>query len=114
MNSRKIQYWVIPPKHDAEFVANMEEVVEVYERPYDSNHPFFCMDEQPVQLIKETRTPIPATANHPERVDYERVLKRKCYLYAKSTSYEFLRFAANSLKLREKQEVVSTPLCRFQ
>jgi len=71
MNSRKIQYWVIPPKHDAEFVNNMEEVVEVYERSYDSNHPFLCMDEQPVQLIKEIRVPVPATANHPERVDYE-------------------------------------------
>ena len=71
MNNRKIQYWVIPPKHDAEFVANMEEVVEVYERPYNPNHPFFCMDEQPVQLIKETRLPIPATKNHAKRIDYE-------------------------------------------
>lgn len=49
----------------------MEEVPEVYERLYNPNHPFLCMDEQPVQLIKETRAPIPATANHPERVDYE-------------------------------------------
>lgn len=71
MNNRKIQYRVIPPKHAAEFVAGMEEVPEVYERLYNPNHPFLCMDEQPVQLIKETRAPIPATANHPERVDYD-------------------------------------------
>lgn len=71
MNRRKIQYWVIPPKHDAEFVANMEEVVEAYERPYNPDQPLLCMDEQPVQLVKETREPIPATENHPERVDYE-------------------------------------------
>lgn len=71
MNSRKIQYWVIPPEHDAEFVANMEDVLEAYERPYNLDQPLICMDEQPVQLIKETREPIPATENHPERVDYE-------------------------------------------
>ncbi|MCI5164466.1 MAG: IS630 family transposase [Candidatus Electrothrix sp. AX5] len=71
MNSRKIQYWVIPPKNNAEFAANMEEVLEAYERPYNPNQPLLCMDEQPVQLIKETREPIPATENHPERVDYE-------------------------------------------
>ncbi len=71
MNSRKIQYWVIPPKDDAEFVANMEEVPETYGKPYNSFHPVICMDEQPVQLIKESRQPIPATENHPRRVDYE-------------------------------------------
>jgi hypothetical protein len=71
MNSRKIQYLVIPPEHDAEFVANMEDVLEAYERPYNPDQPLICMDEQPVQLIKETREPIPATENHPERVDYE-------------------------------------------
>ena len=71
MTNRKIQYWVIPPEADAEFVACMEDVLEVYEKPYDSNCPVLCMDEQPVQLIKETRTPIPATKSHPKRVDYE-------------------------------------------
>lgn len=71
MTSRKIQYWVIPPKADAEFTANMEEVLETYEKPYDSAFPVLCMDEQPVQLTKETRTPIAATAKHPKRVDYE-------------------------------------------
>ena len=71
MTSRKIQYWVIPPKADAEFVANMEEVLETYEKPYDATHPQLCMDEQPVQLVKETRKPIRATKKHPRRVDYE-------------------------------------------
>ncbi|SMD11637.1 DDE superfamily endonuclease [Desulfocicer vacuolatum DSM 3385] len=71
MNNRKIQYWVIPPKNDAEFVANMEEVLETYEKPYDESHPVICMDEQPVQLIKESRQPMPETENHPRRVDYE-------------------------------------------
>jgi hypothetical protein len=70
-SKQKIQYWVIPPEADAEFVANMEEVLETYEKPYDPKHPVVCMDEQPVQLIKETRQPIAATKKHPKRVDYE-------------------------------------------
>jgi hypothetical protein len=71
MTNRKIQYWVIPPKADGEFVACMEEVLETYEKPYNPACPVLCMDEQPVQLIRETRTPIPATKAHPRRVDYE-------------------------------------------
>jgi hypothetical protein len=71
MTNRKIQYWVIPPEADAEFAANMEEVLETYAKPYDPACPVLCMDEQPVQLVKETRQPIAATAKHPRRVDYE-------------------------------------------
>jgi hypothetical protein len=61
MTKRMIQYWVIPPDADAEFVAHMEEVLETYEKAYDSAHPVLCMDEQPVQLLKEPRVPIEAT-----------------------------------------------------
>lgn len=71
MTARKIQYWVIPPEADAEFVANMEEVLETYEQPYNPAFPVLCMDEQPVQLIQEARPPIAATIDHPKRIDYE-------------------------------------------
>ena len=71
MTNRNIEYWVIPPECDAEFVAHMENVLETYEKPYDPSQPVICMDEQPVQLTKETRKPIPATKDHPQRVDYE-------------------------------------------
>lgn len=71
MTNRKIEYWVIPPEQDAEFVASMEEVLDTYAQPYDSQYPVVCMDEQPVQLLNEVRTPIPATKTHPRRVDYE-------------------------------------------
>lgn len=71
MTKRKIEYWVIPPEADAEFVACMEEVLEIYAKPYDPKNPVVTMDEQPVQLIGETRVPIPATKDHPKRVDYE-------------------------------------------
>ncbi len=71
MTNRKAQYWVIPPEADTEFVASMENVLETYEQPYDSQAPVVCMDEQPVQLLRETRKPIAATKEHPRRVDYE-------------------------------------------
>ena len=71
MTRRKIQYWVIPPQADAEFVAHMEQVLDLYQKPYDPDCPVVCMDEQPVQLVKETRPPMAATKNRPRRVDYE-------------------------------------------
>ena len=71
MTKRKMEYWVIPPKEEGEFVASMENVLATYAQPFDSRNPVVCRDEQPVQLLKETRTPIPATMQHPRRVDYE-------------------------------------------
>jgi len=68
---KKIEYWVIPPEADAEFAASMEEVLEIYARPYDAQYPVLCMDEQPIQLLKDTRAPIRGTKKHPIRVDYE-------------------------------------------
>ncbi len=62
---------MIPPEADGEFAANMEDVLDVYSRPYDKLFPVVCMDEQPVQLLKEKRRPIVATKKHPRRVDYE-------------------------------------------
>lgn len=49
----------------------MEDVLEVYTRPYDPQHPVVCLDETSKQLVAETRTPIPATPGQAERVDYE-------------------------------------------
>lgn len=63
--------WCIPPKQNAAFVCAMENVLEVYKRPYDPKRPVVGMDEQPKQLIAETRTPIPAAPGRPAKVDYE-------------------------------------------
>jgi DDE superfamily endonuclease len=71
MTKRKIAYWVIPPEQDAECVACMEEVLDTSAAAYDPTHPVLCMDEQPIQLLKETRVPIAATKQHSKRVDYE-------------------------------------------
>ena len=62
---------MIAPKANAEFVAAMEQVLDVYRRPYDPDHPVVCMDETPRQLIAETREALPAAAGQPQKVDYE-------------------------------------------
>ena len=63
--------WVIPPKANAEFVCAMEDVLEVYKRPYHPQRPVVCLDETSKQLVGETRTPVPAVPGQPRRVDYE-------------------------------------------
>jgi hypothetical protein len=62
---------VIPPEHNADFVAHMEDILDLYQRPYDPQHPLVNMDAKPVQLIQETRTPLPAQPGKPLRYDYE-------------------------------------------
>lgn len=49
----------------------MEQVLDVYRRPYDESRPVVCMDETPRQLIRETRRSLPARPGMPERQDYE-------------------------------------------
>lgn len=61
--------WVIA-EASAEFVCAMEEVLDVYEKPYDEHHPVVCLDESPHQLISETRAGFVDKAGI-EHVDYE-------------------------------------------
>lgn len=63
--------WCIAPEQNAAFVCAMENVLEVYKRPYDPVRPVLCMDEKPKQLVKETRTPIACRKGQPQRVDFE-------------------------------------------
>jgi len=62
---------VIPPGQNAAFVACMEDVLDLYHQPYDRGIPLVCMDERPIQLVKETRLPLPALPGKPARYDYE-------------------------------------------
>lgn len=48
-------YWCIPSKEDADFVACMEDVLDVYELPYDPMYPVVCMMEKPYQLFGGVR-----------------------------------------------------------
>jgi DDE superfamily endonuclease len=62
---------VIPPTQSGEFVWRMEDVLEVYTRPYDPRRPLVCMDEMPEQLLADVRAPLPVRPGRPERRDYE-------------------------------------------
>ena len=59
----------------------MEEVLEVYKRPYDPTHPQVCMDEMSKQLVSETRQPLPAQPGQPQRYDYEYRREGVCNLF---------------------------------
>lgn len=47
------KYWCVPRKNDAAFVANMEDVLGIYQLPYNKDVPVICMDEKPIQLLGE-------------------------------------------------------------
>lgn len=65
--------WCIPPARSAEFVAPMEDVPGVYERPYDPAYPQVCLDETSKQLVGEVREPPPMVPGQPARSDSEYV-----------------------------------------
>jgi len=65
--------WCIPPEANAEFVWKMEDVLEVYHRPYDPERPVVCLDETSKQLVGEVADPVPASPGEPARYDYEYV-----------------------------------------
>jgi DDE superfamily endonuclease len=62
---------VIPPRKSAAFVWRMEEVLDLYEEPYDPKRPVVCFDERPCQLIGEVRNPLPTKPGRVERFDSE-------------------------------------------
>lgn len=62
---------MIPPEASAGFVANMEDVLEVYQRPRDPKRPLVCLDETSKQMIRETRAPIAMKPGRRKREDYE-------------------------------------------
>lgn len=62
--------WCIP-KIDAEFVARMEDVLDLYAESYDPRRPVVCFDEAMKQRVSEVRAPIPAVPGSPEKYDYE-------------------------------------------
>lgn len=73
--------WCVPPEADADFVCGMEQVLEVYKRPYDAKNPVVCMDEQPKQLICESRASIPMSTGQIRKEDYEYVRNGMCEVW---------------------------------
>jgi hypothetical protein len=62
---------VIAPRSNAEFVAALEEILEVYARAPQARFPLVCLDECSKQLTREIRVPLPARCGHAAREDYE-------------------------------------------
>lgn len=67
--------WCIPPEQNGDFVAKMEDILDVYTTPYDENCPVICLDEKPYQLLDERRKPLPMKQGTPIKIDneYERM-----------------------------------------
>ena len=63
--------WCIPLEQSGEVVWRMEDILEVYTRPYDPARPQVCLDEASTQLLGDARPPRMARPGKPERVDYE-------------------------------------------
>ena len=65
--------WCLPPKPDAAFVTAMEDVLDVYERPYDPSFPVVCGDEAGKQLVVQARDPLPTIPGSVAKHDAEYV-----------------------------------------
>jgi len=63
--------WCIPPQASSEFVYRMEDLLDLYTRPYDPRRPLVCMDEISKQLVSEVKAALPAVPGRMERYDYE-------------------------------------------
>ena len=75
-------YWCIPKKQDADFVACMEDIIDVYERPYARKRPVVCLDEKPLQLLGEVREPLPMRPGAVEKIDAEYKRNGTCSIFA--------------------------------
>ena len=73
--------WCIPPQEDARFVSAMEDVLEVYERPFDELRPLVCLDEAAKQILGEVREPLLMKPASVERYDNEYERRGTCALF---------------------------------
>jgi hypothetical protein len=72
---------VIPASDNAEFVCQMEDVLDVYTRSYDPRYPVVCFDESNKQLVAETIEPLPMKPGEPQRYDYQYQRNGVCNLF---------------------------------
>ena len=90
------QCWCIPPAHNAAFVCAMEDVLDVYARPFDPKRPLVCLDEGSKQLLEDSRPSLPMQAGQPVREDYEYIRHGTC-------SFFMRRFYLNKLAMARKR-----------
>jgi transposase len=72
--------WCIPELDD-EFIEKMEDVLKVYEKPYNERHPVVCLDEKPIQLLDEVRPPSGIAPGEVRKVDYEYKRNGTCSVF---------------------------------
>lgn len=75
-------YWRIPSKTDADFVACMEDILDVYELPYNPARPVVCMDEKPYQMLGNVREPLPMRSGDDQKTDSEYKRNGTCSIFA--------------------------------
>jgi hypothetical protein len=73
--------WCLPPQGDPAFVCAMEDVLEVYQRPFDAACPQVCLDEAAKQILSEVRAPLPMAPGQVARVDNEYQREGTCALF---------------------------------
>ena len=60
----------------------MEDILDIYEMPYDPERPVVCMDEKPYQLLGEAREPLPMRPGNDQKVDSEYTRNGICSIFA--------------------------------
>ena len=90
-------------QQNAAFVAAMEDVLEVYSRPYDPTRPVVCMDEKPFQLHGEAREPVPMKPGKVEKVDNEYIREGTCSIFIFTEPLAGWRYA-EALEHRTKKD----------
>ena len=105
------QQWCIP-RVNGEFVAAMEDVLDLYAEPYDPERPVVCFDETSTQLLADVREPLPAKPGRPRREDYEylRAGTRNLFLTCEPRQ-RTMRDFAHSVK---GEENFDTPVAHFR
>jgi hypothetical protein len=76
----RVKSWCIG-KPSAQYVAKMEDVLDVYRRPYDAQRPLICLDEISKELHDTPRGSLPTEPGQPERLDYEYARHGVCNLF---------------------------------
>jgi hypothetical protein len=105
--------WCIP-KVDAEFVARMEDVLDLYAESPNRKRPVICFDETPTQLIGEARAPIPAQPGQVERFDYEYRRNGTANLFVFVNAHEPWRHVkVTELYAGPPNERVDSPVSRY-
>ena len=80
----------------------MEDVLDIYEQPYDPKHPVLCFDERPCQLIGDAIVPIPIKPGSPKKEHYEYVRNGTCCIFMAFEPHKGKRF----VRVKERRTMV--------